>query len=210
MQFRGVIRPVAICAVMVVLVASALPVRARADEPALLTVRLYNASGIPNPELLAARQAAESIFRDTGLGVTFRQCGRPTPSQVTVDACGERLKPSEVVVRVIDAPANNPALEQEIYGMAYVIRDTNRGWLATVFSDRAGAAAVRAGVQPGLVLGLVMAHEIGHLLLGTGYHGDAGVMRAHWPDALLNRAPEQWRFSGLEARRLQQAALIHF
>ena len=35
-------------------------------------------------------------------------------------------------------------------------------------------------------------------------------MRAHWPDALFNRPPEQWRFSGLEAIRMQQAAAIRF
>jgi hypothetical protein len=50
----------------------------------------------------------------------------------------------------------------------------------------------------------VIAHEVGHLLLGSGYHGEAGVMRAEWPDTVLNREDDEWRFSLLEAARMQR------
>ena len=114
-----------------------------------------------------------------------------------------RLKPSEVVVRVIDAPAFNTTLHPDAYGVTYVVRETNRGWLATVFSDRIDQAASRVGVEPGTLLGRVMAHEVGHLLLGSGYHGEAGLMRAEWPDALLARNGE--RVALLDARSRQDA-----
>ena len=65
-----------------VLVGMTLAVRAAAaptmQAPQItLTIRLYNTSGIPSAELLAARRAADSILRDTGLDVIFRHCGRP-------------------------------------------------------------------------------------------------------------------------------------
>jgi hypothetical protein len=104
----------------------------------------------------------------------------------------------------------NTTLPPEAFGVAYVAKDTDRGWLATVFSDRIDAAATRVGVDPGALLGLVMAHEVGHLLLGIDYHSETGVMRAHWPDALLTHVGEQWRFSGTEAARIRQAASIPF
>ena len=44
-----------------------------------------------------------------------------------------------MVVRIIDAPAFNATLHHDAYGLPYVVPDTNRGWLATVFSDRIGA-----------------------------------------------------------------------
>jgi hypothetical protein len=50
-----------------------------------------------------------------------------------------------------------------------------------------------------------MAHEVGHLLLGTGYHGNAGLMRADWPDARLTHGAEEWRFSMSEAATMQRA-----
>jgi len=41
-----------------------------------------------------------------------------------------------------------------------------------------------------LVLGLVLAHEIGHLLIGLNEHAPTGIMRAYWEEADLQRA--QW------------------
>ncbi len=194
----------AMSAVVAVLMALALSIGVRAESVTpVLTVRLYNTSGIPLPELMAARGAAESILRDTGLDVVFRHCGSSVAPGDVVDTCNERLKPSEVVVRVINAPSFGTSLKPETYGVAYVVQATSRGWLATVFSDRIAQAATRAAVESGVLLGRVMAHEIGHLLLGQGYHGTAGVMRAEWPDALLTHAGEEWRFSSLEASRMQ-------
>jgi hypothetical protein len=177
-----------------------------ADARVVLTLRLYNTSAIPAAELLAARNAAQSAFRDAGLDVIFRHCGRPAASQILVEPCDEHLNPREVVVRIIDAPAFSPSLHPEAYGMAYLVRATDRGWLATVFSDRIGSAASRVRVDAGTLLGLVMAHEVGHLLLGSDYHSQRGVMRADWQDGLLNHMSDEYRFSTLEAARMRQAA----
>jgi hypothetical protein len=193
-------------AVIGALVVMAMGVRASAELPVALTVRLYNASGIPAAELLAARRAVESTFRDTGLDLIVRHCGRPVSPEDPADPCSEPLKPLDVVVRVIDAPAFNATLHPEAYGVAYLIKETDRGWLATAFSDRIASAATRVGVEAGTLLGLVIAHEVGHLLLGSGYHSWNGVMRADWPDALINHDGEQWRFSTLEAARMRQVA----
>jgi hypothetical protein len=175
-----------------------------AAPAATLTVRLYNTAGVADPELQAARRAAELILRDTGLAVVFRQCASRVAATAPVDACSESLAPTEVVVRVIDAPVFNTTLHPEAYGVTYVIRDIDRGWLATVFSDRIAAAAARVDVDPGTLLGRVMAHEVGHLLLGHGYHGESGVMRAEWSDELLSRASGEWRFTTIEVARLHR------
>jgi hypothetical protein len=172
-----------------------------------ITVRVYNSAHVPAPKLVAARRTAEAMFRDTGLNVIFRPCGRQSSLDDPIDPCSEPLQPSEFVVRVIDAPVFNPALHPEAFGVAYVVEETNRGWLATVFSDRIGRAASRVGLEADTLLGLVIAHEIGHLLLGVGYHGETGVMRAEWPDHLLGGARGQWHFSRLEAAAMRQAAI---
>jgi hypothetical protein len=180
---------------------STIGVRVAVASSASLTVRLYNSSRIPADELGAARDVADAILRDTGIDVVFRPCG---PSAGGTDSCDEPLKRSEVVVRIIDAPTFNATLHPDAYGVTYIVKDINRGWLATVFSDRIGAAAERVGVEPGTLLGRVMAHEIGHLLLGIDYHGPVGVMRAEWTDDLLNSGRDDWRFSMAEAKRMQR------
>jgi hypothetical protein len=180
------------------------PVRTH-GEPRPLTVRLYNSAGIPSGDFGAARIVAESVLRDTGLDVHVRHCGRQGAPSGQVDPCHTRLEASEVVVRIIDAPVLTAVPQVDAYGVAYVVDETERGWLATVFADRTHDAAMRTGVEWGALLGRVTAHEVGHLILGNGYHGAVGVMRADWPDALLSRTGEDWRFSLPEAAAFRQS-----
>lgn len=178
----------------------------RAESPVALTIRVYNSVALSAAEIGAIQAAAGPILRDTGVDVTFRVCERPSPDPATVaDLCDDTLKSHEVVVRLIDAPHDNLQLDPLAYGLTYVVPETNRGWLATVFADRVSAAAARVGGDTGSLMGLVLAHEVGHLLLGQNYHGDAGVMRATWPDLLLEpRAHVDWRFSTREIATIQQ------
>jgi hypothetical protein len=37
------------------------------------------------------------------------------------------------------------------------------------------------------ILGTVIAHELGHLLLGSNSHSGVGIMRAHWQGEELRR-----------------------
>lgn len=190
--------------VMVWLMFATLVSGARAAVHPTLTVRLYNTSGVPSETLDAAHIVARSTLRDTGLDVRFRRCGEATSPTGPVDRCEDVLGPSDVVVRIIKAPPASTTLHREAFGVSYVVQETDRGWLATVFSDRIGHAAGRVRVSAGMLLGRVIAHEVGHLLLGRGYHGDVGVMRAEWTDELLSRRDEPWRFSMHEAARMQR------
>ena len=189
---------IAVPALVAALLMPTISVQGAARSPLTLTVRLYNASGIPAEELTAARHGADSILRDTGIDVRFRECGRAT------DPCDTPLQSAEVVVRIIDAPAFNATLDPDAFGVTYIVKESNRGWLATVFADRIHSVATRVTVEPGTLLGRVIAHEVGHLLLGTDYHGARGVMRAAWPDGLLDRDGDDWRFSMLEAERMHR------
>jgi hypothetical protein len=196
---------IATFAVIALVTATTTAMRAGGVSHVHLTVRLYNTAGIPAPELISARYTATSILGDGGLDMVVRHCGRAGSTETPPDSCSETLRPTEVVVRIIDAPAFNAALNPDAFGLTYVVQETDRGWLATVFADRIERAAARAGVATGTLLGRVMAHELGHLLLGSGYHGPAGLMRAEWPDATLPRSGADWRFSIGEAARMHQA-----
>ena len=180
------------------------PSTSAAQSAAPLTVRLYNTAHLAAPDLLTARDEAAHILRDTGVAVAFRKCGIAAAAGDAVDVCSETLASSEVVVRLIDAPAFNTTLDPDAYGVTYIVNTTNRGWLATVFADRLRAAATRVDVDPGVLVGRVMAHEIGHLLLGRDYHGNVGVMQAAWTDAMLTRPDDAWRFTMREAERMRQ------
>ena len=81
---------------------------------------------------------------------------------------------------------------------------THKGSFATVFADRIWSTSDRAGANPRDVLGWVIAHEIGHLLVGTNYHARQGLMRGVWTDLELRRPIGlEWHFSPSEARRMR-------
>jgi hypothetical protein len=58
------------------------------------------------------------------------------------------------------------------------------------------------------LLGLVMAHEVGHLLLGTNAHSNQGIMRATWRRRHLDaRDWEEFEFTQVQTKRLRAAVL---
>jgi hypothetical protein len=78
------------------------------------------------------------------------------------------------------------------------------GSLGTIYTD-ACALAAQAGVDEGELLGRAIAHEIGHMLIGTSEHSRVGLMRAVWVTNELRRGqPSDWVFSGREGAELRQ------
>lgn len=76
---------------------------------------------------------------------------------------------------------------------------------AGVFYDAIHRQAAHAGVAPAALLGAVVTHEIGHLLLGPG-HAAAGIMKHPWlPKDLVLIRQGVFGFSGTENRRLRDA-----
>jgi hypothetical protein len=54
-----------------------------------------------------------------------------------------------------------------------------------------------------------MAHEIGHLLLGTTHHPDRGLMRGVWSTIDLQKdQPLDWMLSAQEGARMRRALAV--
>jgi hypothetical protein len=71
---------------------------------------------------------------------------------------------------------------------------TGAGVVATVYPDRVARIAARAGIDPHHLLGLAVAHEIGHLLLGSAEHSADGLMRERWSLIELQRDEDADRY----------------
>jgi hypothetical protein len=76
------------------------------------------------------------------------------------------------------------SISDSAFGIAFV-GDDETGRNADVFWKRVQQIQQTAKVDVSLILGSVMAHEMGHLLLGSRSHAVSGLMRARWqPDEL--------------------------
>jgi hypothetical protein len=112
---------------------------------------------MPEDTLHRARQLVDDIFSRAG---------------VQMDWTGgtEAL----TVILSTDASRTMPWLHRG--AMGYTPGDNGRGRLTYVLINRVSALAIRYRIQRSVVLGVAIAHELGHMLLEDG-HSATGIMK---------------------------------
>lgn len=125
----------------------------------------------------------------------------------TVCAPGICLAPSAEALKlriVISSDHGEPY--SGVLGQALIDARAGAGVLATVFIDRVRHLAGGLGIDYRVLLGRAIAHELGHLLLGTSTHG-AGLMREIWSrDELLDARRGDWELDPLDAAVIRDRA----
>jgi len=172
----------------------------------LVTIRLYDAVGMPPADLRTAVLTAETALHSGSVRPAWVVCppAGATPADNSTGCTGLPHE-SDLLVRIVRAP--DPLVSTDTLGFAAVDTAAGRGTLATVFADRIARTAARAGINGATLVGYAMAHEIGHLLLGTDAHAPRGLMRAAWTlPEMTRRLPTDWRFSRSDAAQLVGAA----
>jgi hypothetical protein len=152
-------------------------------DPAVLPlrVRVDDHAAIPEGILTLAKAVVARIYSKAGVGLVWAG-----PSVVTPDPHGEpdpfQQRDSVPTFRIIIVPdslAERVDADSKALGLA-TGNERQPGHLAYVFYDRVRNLSVRYEDHRGGVLGHVIAHEIGHLLLPRGTHSETGLMRADW------------------------------
>jgi hypothetical protein len=158
------------------------------------------------PLFAAASGTAGATLAAAGLHVTWLDCGATPNHEPAPALCTYPLRRDEVVLRVVTSPIAAGRRQDSTLGDAHVDGAARAGFIATVYSDRVVALARRAGVDTAGLMGRAMAHEIGHLLIGTHDHATRGLMRPSWSHRDLRRnRPVDWAFSGSEAWAMTRA-----
>jgi hypothetical protein len=148
-----------------------------------------------NDDHLSARvlrngqEAAARIYRAAGIRIEW------------VDRIASELP----MVVAIPPPGGAERLRIGVNAMGYTFRtaDPGPGGRALVFFDRVERQALASRIDTVQLLGAVIAHEIGHMLLRNA-HMPTGLMRGLWTDhefALISMG--FLRFSAVEQTRIQ-------
>jgi hypothetical protein len=176
-------------------VAAAVPASAPASgPPAALSVRVYDLYGLAATERAAAMRIAVETMKDAGVTVRWIDCSR-ADGQLPA-GCVTLLGEGDIVLRIQDRTERGG----HILGSA-VVRDQGVGVLASAFAGAIADRSVKSGVPRATILGRVVAHEIGHLLLGSNSHGPHGLMRASWNVKWPH--PADWKFSRQDAAAIR-------
>ena len=193
--------------VMVVLaLAGATPAAAAPRPDAAVVLRTYDYANVSSDLLAPARKEAEHIFKGARIAMQWIDCAVPGKKEGA--PCMEPLAPGrDLILRLVDrAPVNaSDAPRVVALGESMVDREERGGVLMTVdlFPVRAIGQRTSAGIA--VLLGRAIAHEIGHLLLGSAHHPRLGLMRALWSnDELRGLKPTNWGFSSREAAQMRQ------
>lgn len=165
------------------------------DDARRIRVQVQNRAGAPPAEVLQAEEQAGMVYRDAGIEVEWINC----PGE-RVAACREADTPSLFVLTL--GRERQARKGDERYGFALAFGDSNH---AAVIYPRVDAATKESPAYRGCgLLGMVMAHELGHLLFRSTRHGE-GVMKAKWNEGDFRAMSQrQMRFTPEQATTLRR------
>lgn len=163
-------------------------------------VSVFNDAQIDDGRLTRAERVASELFAHAGIQINWMNCGDPTETDEERAACSEAAFPKHLQVRVRQ---QSFTLRESTLGLSYLGED-GIGCHADVFYAGIGPIAQEAHLSSAIVLGLVFAHELGHLLLGTNSHSASGIMRATWQRQELFAAGKgALGFTEIQGRRMK-------
>ena len=188
------------------LVLRAAPLRAAVILDSLI-IRVYDNAGVLATDRARALKRAGDVLARADINVEWIECGVRGKGRLG-SACEAPPATGELVVRLIAGPRGTDH-ERRPLGYSLVDTATGTGTLATVFADRVDWLAARAKRDRTEVLGRAIAHEVGHLMLGSNDHSPAGLMRAVWTiDELARNRQRDWQFSADQRTHLRNARVL--
>lgn len=170
---------------------------------AQVIINVYNDAQLSSQTLAQAEEEATRIFRKAGIDSVWIDC--QTLNAGTPDAeCQHPSGPSHLALRIVPWSSESG---DAIFGVAFISAADDSTY-ADVFYNSAEKLHQECHAGVPKVLGHVMAHEIGHLLLGMNAHSDMGIMRPYWQGPELRSiGMGRLLFSSEQARSMQAKLL---
>ena len=171
-------RGLKIFAVIIGVLVFARPASAEGDQGRVITIVVDNYAKASSTILVQAEREASRIFGETGLQIVWVNCFEKHAGAEPDGRCQGEPAIDILALRVLSQPTSGELhkLQDSVFGFAV------HPILASVYYEGAAGLAQRddAGFELPVVLGCVIVHELGHLLLGSNSHSGSGIMQAHW------------------------------
>ena len=154
-----------------------------------VAISVHNYADVPTHLLAAAEDQARQIFRRAGLDTFWLNCSPKLERQKLQPASCYFSDTTHLTLKISPHAMNAQVRNRlDILGTAYP-DEKGAGYFAYVFYDRIQEIVQQRSLGHAL-LADVMAHEIGHLLLGSPSHSASGIMCAHWDYEELRKVAE--------------------
>jgi len=171
-----------------------LSVRQGAAAPSRLVVRICNFSRADQETISRAEAIAQLIFQDAGIETEWIAAADPAA-----------LDPSTLTVQIFAGRAKRPGMK-DAFGVAFTGRTESAAFLANVFFGNVEEAATTRK-EAVVLLGHVMAHEVGHLLLGAAHTRETIMAENLGRRDILRMEAGHVRFNQRQAEHLRAAVM---
>jgi hypothetical protein len=145
-----------------------------------VTVHVTDYANLSLRDLATAQAHATRAYRAAGLDIVWSSA--PWVAGPAPDAGAPSIDVRLVIVPrdMADKKCRAGRLGKGVMGTAIRGAGEANGRIAYVFYDRIARVALSQLTPIEHGLGHVMAHEVGHLLIGENSHADVGLMQANW------------------------------
>jgi hypothetical protein len=155
-----------------------------------LTIRIDDYVHLDRIAIGRAQRLVSEIYRDAGVRAAWAETLHPTGELECTGECD--AADEDVTIVVLSASmGERKRMTKGALGFA-AVGPGGGGRIAYVLYDRVAAAAIDADWNTADILALVIAHEVGHLLLPIGSHSVDGLMRAQWTIEELRRSSRHY------------------
>lgn len=172
-----------------------------------LVVRAYQVASLAESSWGAALAGTSAILHAAGIAVEWMDCSavRAGHPESGPERCTMPYDRNEVALRLVDRPTTGRR-GQILLGDSMLDGSVHSGTLATIYLDHVDWLAREAHVPIETVMSRTIAHELGHLLLGTNTHSNHGLMRPVWtPAELVRDDAGDWMIPPDESVRMRGA-----
>jgi hypothetical protein len=195
--------PVSTRARTAIVAAAVLGIATRASAGAVvetIAVEIRDYAGVAPATLTAATEEASRVLRRAGIEVEWTLA----PASAVVAGAVDTQRPEPLTVVMLAPRHAAPVRSRSVLGYAVLPADGSPGVQAGVRYGAALRQVHETMASLPQVLGYVIAHELGHLLLGSNDHAGWGVMAAQLSGAYFDKAARgALAFASDEAERLR-------
>ncbi len=144
-----------------------------------------------NRALGRARGIVQEAYADIGVQVIWR-FGKTS----SLSGCEKKPGRRQIVFDLRHGTAKSRSADALAFANPY----SHQGPCVTLLMDRLKDEADRNPETTGILLGHVLAHEIGHVLQGIERHSEAGLMKERWSNREVGEMGRaRLRFTGYDA-----------
>jgi|SRR5690348_3472181 len=179
-------------------------------ETPVIVIWVYNYARIPKHMMARAEGEVQKILRAAAIHLDWVECPTSAEEVKVHPVCQDRMSNAELGLTILPtARGVADAYVDKDFGIAQVFNDGTFGHYAYVFADRVRYRAQMEQISETQLLGSVIAHEFGHLLLRSSTHTGHGIMRMRWDrNDLKDLTWGQLKFPREEAETIHAEALL--